>query len=164
MERIDYVSLYQFDEIYLIEGEEQGQSVTIESQKEAPLAEAPVVEIPVAEIPKLVVSTDWLVLGEEADRPKIAQIFAAAPFSFSENQFTFLANNLDSISIDELLALENVQKIVLLGSRFESYGLKPEPDNRSGKMIYYFNRSLESLTDEERDLKRLFWNQLKKML
>lgn len=157
MERIDFASLYQFDEIYLIQKE---QNLSPEPSK----VEEALIETPAVEIPKIQVETAWLVVGVEADQNKIKQILAASPFNFAEHQFTFLEINSFSMGLDELFGLENVQKVVLLGNSFEGFGLPQEPVERSDKKIYYFNRSLESLTDEEKDLKRLFWNQLKKML
>ncbi len=140
MEQIDFASLYQFDEIYLIDGEEESVQ------------------------PNLTISTEWLVVGAEEDRLKISQILAAAPFQFTETHFTFLQTHQALPIFDELLLQEKVKNMVFLGEEFKSMSLPQEPGLHAGKMIYHFHRTICSLTDEEKDVKRMFWNQLKKML
>lgn len=144
MEEIDFASLYQFDDIYLID---QAKEV-----------------ISVSPTPILKINTSWLVIGQEVDRLKITQILAAAPFQFTETDFTFLQTSQAVPVFSHVLEQEQVQKLVLLGEEFYTMGLPQEPGAHAGKIIYHFPRTIDSLTDEEKELKRLFWNQLKKML
>ena len=167
MEKVDLQALYQFDEIYRISSEQSEQS----EQSERVEDKSEGIEIQVAgsetagtkEIAG--VKTEWLIIGEEADRKSVLAIFTSAPFSFPEEKFTFQPAEGWSIEqMRDFVKKSTSSKMVFLGQAFEFLKLKPEPIEKANRFFYYFPKTLNSLTDSDKQLKIQFWNNLKKML
>jgi hypothetical protein len=166
MEKIDFASLYQFDEIYFInelmkseQSEESEQSVLSEQSEQVAVSET-------AETKEINgVQTEWLIIGEEADRKSVMAIFTSAPFNFPEEKFTFQpAEGWRIEKMREFVKKATSSKMVFLGQAFEFLKLKEEPIERANRFYYYFSKTLHSLGDSDKQIKIQFWNNLKKML
>ena len=161
MEKIDFVSLYQFDEIYSIKEIECGQSGTSEFSGPSDQSDS----VKTEEHEKIIGNEEWLILGIEADRKSVQAIFTSQPFNFTPDKFIFEEASTWSIEvIRDFVKKSTATKMVFLGQTFEFLNLKPEPIQRANKFYLYFPQTLSSLKDTEKQTKILFWNQLKKML
>ena len=167
MEKLDFVSLYQFDEIYRISSEQSEQSEQSEkSERVDGKSEGRDLPIESAEIEEIDrIKSEWLIIGEEADRKSVMAIFTSAPFSFPEEKFTFQPAEGWSIEqMRDFVKKSTSSKMVFLGQAFEFLKLKDEPIERANRYYYYFPKTLNSLTDTDKQIKIQFWNHLKKML
>jgi len=168
MEKIDFVSLYQFDEIYLIDAEVKsgqseysGQSGPSEISGQSDQSDL----VKPQEQGEKIGSEEWLILGIEADRKSVQAIFTSPPFSLPAEKFYF--QEAESWNIEEIRTFVKqspATKMVFLGQTFEFLNLKQEPIERANKFYLYFPATLSSLKDTDKQTKILFWNQLKKML
>jgi len=182
MEKVDLQALYQFDEIYRISSEQSEQSERVEDKSEGleiqvtgsettgkneneSSNKSEVLEIQVTDGETIGIKTEWLIIGEEADRKSVLAIFTSAPFSFPEEKFTFQPAEGWSIEqMRDFVKKSTSSKMVFLGQAFEFLKLKPEPIEKANRFFYYFPKTLNSLTDSDKQLKIQFWNNLKKML
>ncbi len=170
MEKLDFVSLYQFDEIYSIKEIEGGPSEQSDQRDQSDSVKPKGLDVNSPERiseeqEKIIGNEEWLILGIEADRKSVQAIFTSSPFSFPVEKFYF--QEAESWSIEEIRAYVKkspASRMVFLGQTFEFLKLKPEPIERANKFYLYFPATLSSLKDTDKQTKLLFWNQLKKML
>lgn len=171
MEQIDFVSLYQFDEIYFIneldksEKSPQREERIQREQSELSGSTRPSTSEVVTKEANKEINYEWLVLGVEADRKSVQAIFAASPFMLSMDNYLFEeAENWPIEQIRDFVRKSPATKMVFLGSNFAFLGLPVEPIVKGSKKYLYFPQALSSLKETDKQTKIVFWNQLKKML
>lgn len=167
--QVNLSELFQFDELYWLPSEKvepttvhlEAIDTTVKKQADK-VPDTIVIHYPV-------ISTPWVVIGQisEAEKSILKQVFSAAPLNLADADWSIL--ELQDIPTDFIEFIKNTQakKYIFLGdhsSNIKNHLPLSEFTEILDSKVLVFPRLISSLTDSEKQLKLVFWNQLKALV